>query len=573
MSEFHFSPRENRAGEIRWMPWGHAAFERAASEDKPILLGISAVWCHWCHVMDETSYSDPAIIDAINRDFIAVRVDNDERPDVNARYNMGGWPTTALLTPDGSIITGFTYLPPSQMQRALDEITRFYRESREQIAERAAELRDRHGNLESANDTPLDASPIEAIVTAIAGGYDEEFGGFGNAPKFPQPEVLEFVLAYWRLHNDPHSFEIVARTMREMSRGGMYDHAEGGFFRYSTTRDWSVPHFEKMAEDHAGLLRVLAQLQTWAPHDDWRATLKSALSYVRHTLRDPKTSLFSGSQDADESYFALDLDARRTRNAPFVDRRSYSNWTAALAGAFAWASTALEDDVLGREAIATLDALHDTMRDESGLLYHVLAPGEAPRIRGLLIDQTAYLRALLDVHEHTGERRFLERAVAHAGATIDFFGASEGGFADHARLEAELGRLEIADRPIVENGLVAESLLRLSTLTGEAQWREAAEKALRLYANTYANAGPFAATYARALARYVSPEISVKLAGALEPTEPFRETAFRLPSPFVCIATEPNGAAATAYVCRGTVCAAPITDAAQIRAAYESVAR
>jgi len=141
MTEFHFSPRPNRAGEIRWQPWSPPAFERAVREDKPVLLAISAVWCHWCHVMDETTYSDERVIAAINEHFVPVRVDNDVRPDINARYNMGGWPTTAFLAPDGMTITGATYLPAPDMLRALDEIAGFYAANKQTIAQRATELR------------------------------------------------------------------------------------------------------------------------------------------------------------------------------------------------------------------------------------------------------------------------------------------------------------------------------------------------------------------------------------------------------------------------------------------------
>ena len=145
MSEFRFSPRPNRAAEIGWMPWGEQAFARATAEDKPILLSISAVWCHWCHVMDETSYSDAGVIDAIEQSYVPVRVDNDARPDVNARYNMGGWPTTAFLAPDGTTLTGATYLPPQQMRRALDEIARFYAERKDEIAEHTVALQAQAG--------------------------------------------------------------------------------------------------------------------------------------------------------------------------------------------------------------------------------------------------------------------------------------------------------------------------------------------------------------------------------------------------------------------------------------------
>ena len=135
---FHFSPRPNRAHEIRWRPWSPEAFEEARREDKPILLAISAVWCHWCHVMDETTYSDEQVIRLINERFVPVRVDNDQRPDVNARYNMGGWPTTAFLTPDGEVLSGATYVPPEQFRQALEQVSSYYREHRDDIAQKVA---------------------------------------------------------------------------------------------------------------------------------------------------------------------------------------------------------------------------------------------------------------------------------------------------------------------------------------------------------------------------------------------------------------------------------------------------
>ena len=582
MSDFHFSPRPNRANEIAWSTWSAEAFERAKREDKPVLLSISAVWCHWCHVMDETSYSDEKVIEAINERFVPVRVDNDERPDVNARYNMGGWPTTAFLAPDGTTITGATYLPPAQMQRALGEISRFYAEKKDEISERTAEMRGHTRTYEPAKRDELQTSMIERIVEEVSSGYDAEYGGFGTEPKFPQTEALEMLLSEWRITGEPHLYEMVARTMHEMSLGGMYDHIEGGFFRYSTTRDWSIPHFEKMSEDHAGLLRLLAQLLLWSPTVDTHATLISTIQYVRTVLRDPKTGLFAGSQDADETYYTLPMEERREHGEPFVDRRSYSNWSAALAGAFAWAATALDDDTVASEAMMALDTLHERMRDEDGLLYHVLAPGEAPRIRGLLTDQVAYLRALLDVHEQSGEPRFLERAIAIADKSIDRFAAGDGGFYDHANSEATLGRLEVPDRPIIDNGLFAESLLRLAAASGNDRYRTFAEAALVLYAHTYANAGSFASTYVRALRRYLSPEPTVKVLGTAGSTAAFRETARRLPSPLVTIRTlRPEDAPAAglpaephpaAYVCVGTVCAAPVRDAAELRAAYDTVA-
>ena len=171
------------------MAWDEAAFARAAAEDKPILLSISAVWCHWCHVMDETSYSDPDVIAAINERFVPIRVDNDRRPDINARYNMGGWPTTAFLTPAGRTLTGATYLPPPQMHRALLEVARFYAERKDEIDA----VPDVVQSAGTSRET-LDDAPVVRLREELERSYDAQFGGFGDEPKFPQTEALEFLL-------------------------------------------------------------------------------------------------------------------------------------------------------------------------------------------------------------------------------------------------------------------------------------------------------------------------------------------------------------------------------------------
>ncbi len=578
MNEFRFSPHPNRASEIAWMPWSAQAFERAKAEDKPILLAISAVWCHWCHVMDETSYSDAGVIETINRRFVPVRVDNDRRPDVNARYNMGGWPTTAFLAPDGTTLTGATYLPPQQFLRALEEIARFYEERKGEIAQRSAELRTLVDEEPVHSRTDLREAPILDLLEQLERTYDDEFGGFGDAPKFPQPEIHEFLLAEWRLQGEQRLYEMVAKTMLSMARGGMYDHVEGGFFRYSTTRDWSVPHFEKMAEDHAGLLRVLAALVLFAPTADFRATLVSAMGYVRTVLRDPTTGFFGGSQDADEAYYELPLKKRRKREAPYLDRTSYTNWTCALAGAECLVARALDDDALLGEALQTLDAVAQRLVAQDGLLYHVLAPGSAPQVRGLLVDHVAYARALLDAHETSGEGRFLERARRVADTVIANFGAEDGGFYDRLPSEA-FGRLALPDRPIIENGLFADALLRLSALTGSPEYRERAEAVLQLFAQSSLAAGPFAATYARALRRYLVPELSVRIVGTPSKTDAFREAALRLPMPFVAIRTlSPREAAhlempaeEAAYVCVTGTCGAPVREPAALRGAYDAL--
>ncbi len=580
-SEFHFSPRPNRAGEIAWQTWGAEAFALAEREHKPILLSISAVWCHWCHVMDETSYSDPRVIAAINERFVPVRVDNDRRPDINARYNQGGWPTTAFLAPAGALLAGATYMPPEQMLGALDQIANFYKEHREHVEERAVELR-----KESSSERPasgeLRETMIARVLEEISDAYDPEYGGFGSEPKFPMTDVLDFLLQEHRATGDQRLYDMLAKTLLAMAGGGMYDRVEGGFFRYSTTRDWSVPHFEKMTEDHAALLRILAELTRTTHNEAFRTTLESALRYVRTVLRDPQTGFFAGSQDADEEYFALPLEERRKREAPYIDRTSYSNWTAAMAGALALAAAALEDDGVMREAQAALDGLHERMRDENGLLYHFLQPGGNPRVRGLLTDQVAYLRALLDAHECSGEPRFLVRARDLAASIDGAFATPNGGYYDHAGTEEQLGTLAVRQRPLADNSLLAETLLRLAVLDGNDGKRAAAERTLQLYASNYGSMRMFAAPFARALRRFFGGMTSVVLVGTPETTSDLRETARALPDPLITVVTiDPSDAnalkergmdphlAPAAYFCRGNMCSAPARTAADLRDAFE----
>jgi len=583
-TEFHFSPRPNRAGEIAWRTWSANAFEEAQSSQRPILLSISAVWCHWCHIMDETSYSDPEVISFINEHYIPIRVDNDRRPDINARYNMGGWPTTAFLSSQGVTLTGATYLPPRDMLRTLQNVKTFYGENKSQIPDRHNNQQKRPPSSQNVEATALRPSMITRIVEEISDSYDDEYGGFGIEPKFPQTDVLELLLLEHRFTGEQRLYEMLAKTMLAMSRGGMYDHIEGGFFRYSTTRDWSVPHFEKMTEDHAGFLRVLAGLYKLSNNNDFRATLLSATSYILATLRDPHTNLFAGSQDADEEYFSLPLEQRKERQAPYVDRTSYSNWTASLAGALCAVGDVLVDDAISAHATAALDSLHAGMRDENGLLYHYLEPGGTPQVCGLLTDQAAYLRALLDAHEYTGEPRFFARARIIADAVLKKFSSPDGGFYDHANVADALGNLTVADRPLGDNGLLADSFLRLAVMCQDARYRDAAEKTLLAFARTYGKAGSFAASYIRALRRYLCASCTVRLIGTVDSLRDFRDASLNLPDPLRVLHTiEPDDRAAlerlgyavkrtpAAFVCAGTTCAAPAYSPEEIRSAYESI--
>src|ERR1700693_3236419 len=384
--EFHFSPRPNRAAEINWHPWSAGAFEEAKLTSRPILLSISAVWCHWCHVMDETTYSHAGIIDLINREYVPIRVDNDVRPDINPRYNMGGWPSTAFLTSSGDILTGATYLPPDQMAESLTKIAGYYRTTQAEIATRVLEARKRAGSAIARSAASLDNGLVDSVLEAVTAAYDPEYGGFGNAPKFPQTDAILLLLEQSALRSDPKLRQMAVHTLEQMAGGGTYDHFEGGFFRYSTTQDWSVPHFEKMLEDHAGLVSSLAL----AGLD---SVLDSTTGYLDRVLRDPKTGAYGGSQDADEHYYSMDAEERAQRPAPYVDRRVYASWNAALAIAYLDAAVRLDRPALRKNAAELLEHLfRDAYRRGEGMTH-------AKGVGGQLADQVWSLWAALRAHQ------------------------------------------------------------------------------------------------------------------------------------------------------------------------------
>jgi hypothetical protein len=546
--EFHFSPRPNRAAEINWRPWSAAAFEEAKLTTRPILLSISAVWCHWCHVMDETTYSHAGIIDLINREYVPIRVDNDVRPDINQRYNMGGWPSTAFLTASGDILTGATYLPPDQMADALTKVAGYYRTNQADIATRVLEARKRTGSAVARSAASLDAGLVDGVLDAVTAAYDPEYGGFGNAPKFPQTDAILLLLEQSQLRRDPEMGQMAVHTLEQMAGGGTYDHVEGGFFRYSTTQDWSVPHFEKMLEDHAGLVSglSLAGLGT---------VLDSTTAYLDRVLREPKTGLYAGSQDADEQYYSMDADERAQHPPPYVDRRVYTSWNAALAIGYLDAALRLDRPALHEHAARLLERLfRDAYRSGRGMTH-------AEGVGGQLADQVWSLWAALRAHQAGLGERWMPAALDLAGHIEDAYGDPNlGGFFDHARTDS-LGRLAEPIKPLVENSIAAMALIELDILTGDpaAPHLERARRALESVAALPRSYGLMAAVFARALDR-------THHAIKVTTSNPDLARAAVSAHPYVVI--DPSGDR-RAVVCAGTICLAPVSTPGAVREAIQ----
>jgi hypothetical protein len=314
---------------VLWHEWNGEAFAQAEAQDKPILLDIGAVWCHWCHVMDRESYENAGVARIINESFIPVKVDRDERPDIDARYQVaisaltgqGGWPLTAFLTPDGRPFFGGTYFPPDDrggrpgMRRLLEAIAHNYRTQREQINESAGKIAEalREVDRFQEGEEPADEHVVKSIVESIGGMFDAQNGGFGSAPKFPHPTAIDLLLEVYLETRRDWPLNIVTSTLEHMGRGGVYDQIGGGFHRYSVDERWIVPHFEKMSYDNAGLLGNYLRAYQLTGNPFFREIALGILGFLENVLSHPEAGFYS-SQDADINldddgdYFTWTLD-------------------------------------------------------------------------------------------------------------------------------------------------------------------------------------------------------------------------------------------------------------------------
>ena len=314
---------------IQWHEWGEEAFSAARRENKPMLLDIGAVWCHWCHVMDRESYESSEVAEIINREFIAMKVDRDERPDVDSRYQLavsaisgtGGWPLTVFLTSDGKPFYGGTYFPPEDrfgrpsLKKILLAIAEAYRERRDEVVNSANETMHMLANVEGFAGRHADFSPriIGAMVQSAVSIFDEKHGGFGGAPKFPHASAIDLLLDWYACTKEERVATVITTTLTKMSKGGVYDQLGGGFHRYSVDEHWTVPHFEKMSYDNSELLKNYVHAYQVFGYEYYLHIAGDIVRWVDEWLSDRKRGGFYASQDAD-----INLD----------DDGDYFTWTA-----------------------------------------------------------------------------------------------------------------------------------------------------------------------------------------------------------------------------------------------------
>ena len=537
---------------VDWHPWGEEAMRLAKEKDKPILLSIGYAACHWCHVMAHESFEDEVTAAQMNADFINVKVDREERPDidsiymqaVNAMVGRGGWPMTVFLTPDGKPFYAGTYFPneprhgmPS-FRQILTGVTRAWDGDRENVVGSAAEVAEQVRALSRVgfDEQALDPEIFRNALRGLGQQFDPTWGGFGDAPKFPQPMTIEFLLRESVRSDDENALQMAEATLRKMAEGGMYDQIGGGFARYSVDDRWLVPHFEKMLYDNAQLARVYLHAWQMTGDDFYRRIAEETLDYVLREMRDPDGGFYS-SQDADsegvegkfyvwsadeirealgedadtfmriygvsdegnwEGHNILNLrlaealdgriararatlyELRSKRIWPGLDDKILTSWNGLMLGAFAEAGQALRRPDYIDAAKSNADFLHRAMRRDSGRLLRTWKSGSDAKYNAYLEDYAYLADGLLALYEATFEARWIEWARELGELMLTHFrDEKNGGFYDTSHDHEQLIHRpkDLQDNAVPSgNSMAASVLTRLSLLTGNGEHWQIAEK-------------------------------------------------------------------------------------------------
>lgn len=565
---------------IPWRDWSEEAFAAARAEDKPVLLTLGATWCHWCHVMDENAYSDARVIDLVNSRFIPVRVDVDQRPDISLRYNQGTYPSVAFLTADGEFLAGRPYTPPDDMVAVLEQVS-----SGAFVAGQAPRSRDAEPSVSAGG-----GASIAAVLDRLRDLYDGEFGGFGVEPKQPPWEALGFLTARHGLTGNRSLLAMVEATLQGMWHG-IYDQKDRGFFRYSVSRDWKIPHYEKMLVTNSSLAMSYVDAFQITRKAIYRNAIDGIMDYLRHTLLSSEDGLFHASQDADEPFYLSSWKDRDAGAPPPVDLTFYAGWNALAAQALIHAGDALNRPAHGRLGADILDILwQKSWTTAGGLSRRVGGSGGAAPI---LADQVYFLRAWLARYQSTGRQEHLDRAVEVARATERIFGARDGGYYDTSVPQSFEASFLRREQPVLDNGCLAEVLLILSRVTGDTGYADRAKSALarfeqvvpgRSYLGDHASRRmeedeealflPAGAAWGRAQSLLEHEPVSLVLVGdASDPSyRPLHQAALRIHAPHKVVQPLdverdadrirdlgfPLRRDAALYACMGEMCLAPI---------------
>lgn len=487
----------NHLSGLQWYEWGTEAFDRAQAEDKLILLDLTAVWCHACHVMDQTTYADPRVLALLQDNFVAVRVDTDQRPDLEARYRTGGWPTTSLLLPTGEILFQANSLEPEVMVELLQEVRALYESDKEALRQEAAQLWNRvksRVQTTQASSEALRPSMASHSVEMMKKEFDAVNGGFRDQPKFFEPEAIQMALSYGFFEQDVELINMGLTTLERQV--ALLDRVWGGFYRYAEQADWSQPHFEKMLTIQAQNLHNYVTAFQYTGNTEFKHIAARIIDYVESFLTDHRTGQFFASQDADvrgqdgrtlvsgADYFSWDRIHRKANGMPLVDERMFTGSNADMAWAYLHAAQVLGKSELKERALKVLQWIIKERFDRTKGLNHGTINGSL-QLHGILSDHVRLGLALVKAFRTTGDSTFLQQAEDLAQSTQALLeDAQGGGFFDRRFSTDNLGLLNIPTKPARENIQAGRMFVELFHLTGKDEYRATAERTLQSVVGT-----------------------------------------------------------------------------------------
>ena len=626
---------------VNWYPWCKEAFERAETEDKPIFLSIGYSTCHWCHVMAHESFEDTEIAEILNQYFISIKVDKEERPDIDSIYmsvcqaftGSGGWPTTIFLTPHKEPFFAGTYFPKTAgygqigLKELLLAIQEKWKNDRGELLKSAEEVLTflrRRSVAHKSGDTAVQPQLISAAFEIFRRTFDKTYGGFGDAPKFPTPHNLLFLMQYYEKSHEEEALKMAEKTLLQMYRGGMFDHIGGGFSRYSTDRYFLAPHFEKMLYDNALLILAYCKAYEITGKQIYRGVAQKTADYILREMTSPGGGFYS-AQDADSEgvegkYYLFEpseiigvlgektgkefnqhfditekgnfegknipnllqndavsdlwdaclpavYEYRRKRYALHLDDKILTSWNGLMIAAMCHLYRITENKTYLKSAVRAQELIDDSLC-EKDTLYVSYRKGNRSE-KGFLDDYANEIFALLALYEATLDSAYLERAKQFCyKAVSDFWDKEQGGFFLYGAENEQLilRPKETYDGAVFSgNSAMAYNLVRLYLLTGEEQYRELAERQLD-FLSTEAEQYPAAhAMFLVALSDYMDwPE---KITIVLKENQKPANLSCKIPlDTVICILEEPTeeyplkNDKTTFYVCRGRACQPPVND-------------
>ncbi|MFT4839661.1 MAG: hypothetical protein ACI8UD_001005 [Planctomycetota bacterium] len=509
---------------VQWQHFEPTTLARAADEDRLVLLLITAPWCQHCRDLMSTSFADPGVIATVADSFIPVHVDSERRPDVNQRFGTGAWPTIAWLTPDGELIAHDNFLDTAELHVRLERIRDAWRTDKQNIQRRIGELWAQTDDRSSQSADSLRIEMVDDISAAIYKQFDHEHGGFGEGIKFPHAEALDFALVQVQKRDDQRMRDVVTLTLDKMMESPLHDTVDGGFFRFSHTPDWHSPNYEKLLEQNALLLRSYLEAYQVFGNEAYRKTSEGIVRWMLDVMRDEHSGSFAGSQDGDSDYYVSSAEQRRNKEAPAIDRTVYCDANAIAASSLFKAAAVLQRPELADHGSSALRFLLDNLFDGKDVyhywdgIYH---------LAGMLGDQAHLIRALIDASQNTGDADLLVPAEKIAARAIDQNKSKAGGFYDILHDPDSQGPMRRRNRSILDNGAMAESLMRLSYLSRQPELYEEATTSLQAFASDYREYGYYVAGYGRAVDLCFYPPLFITIVGNRndEDTRELRRTA------------------------------------------------